>query len=152
MTSPEYLWSGGPALGSVDATGLRMEKNALWDLPHSEIAQDTPPDELHVIMLGVVQHLLAAIVFKISSFLLGFKNINRHGKAVNIFSKAYVQRLWSVTLKHRLEQNHVHQCGMQVNKAICDYMGKVAASLAGGERGKVTIEAGKLLVCSTNIV
>ena len=99
---------GGPALGVVDATGLRMEKNAFWELPHSEIAQDTPPDELHVIMLGIVQHLLAAIVFKISIFLLGFKNINRYGKEVNVFSKAYVQRLWSVTLKKRLEQNHAH--------------------------------------------
>ena len=103
-------------------------------------------------MLGIVQHLLAAIVFKISNFLLGFKNINRYGKEVNVFSKAYVQRLWSVTLKKRLEQNHANQCGMQVNKVICDYMGKVAFSLAGGERGQVTIEAGKLRSKATNIV
>ena len=57
-------------------------------------------------------------------------------------------RLWSIRLKMKLEQSNVHQCGMQVNKPICEYMGKVASGLVGGEatrkprQGKVTIEAG----------
>ena len=55
-------------------------------------------------------------------------------------------RLWSIRIKGKLEQNNVHQCGMQVNKPICEYLGKVASGLVGGEakhgKGKVTIEAG----------
>ena len=90
---PEPLGNGGAARGVVEIqSGLRLEKNALWDLPNSEIGQDTPPDELHVIMLGVVQHLLDAIVFNISEFLRGFKKLNGSGKVVHIFTKAYVQR------------------------------------------------------------
>ena len=93
MHFPEHLSNGGAARGVVEnESGLRLEKNALWDLPNSEICQDTPPDELHVIMLGVVQHLLDAIVFKISTFLRGFKKLNGSGNVVHVFTKAYVQR------------------------------------------------------------
>ena len=89
----EHLGNGGAARGVVEnQSGLRLETNALWDLPNAEIGQDTPSDELHVIMMGIVQHLFDAIVFKISNFLRGFKKLNGSGTVVHVFTKAYVQR------------------------------------------------------------
>jgi hypothetical protein len=90
---PDHVSGGGRAQGSVDETGLRQEHNALWQVPHFDVYQDTPPDEMHVVMLGVVLHLVAAVVHKISTFLLSFKRRAASGREVNLYSKTYVQRL-----------------------------------------------------------
>ena len=47
----DNLKKNKPAQGEVDAdTGLRLERNALWQVPHFEVGQDTPPDEMHVVI------------------------------------------------------------------------------------------------------
>ena len=91
--SADNLKKNKPAQGEVDAnTGLRLERNALWKVPHFEVGQDTPPDEMHVVMLGMVLHLMQGTVYKMTHFLRDFTKVTSTGNTVPFFSKAYVQR------------------------------------------------------------
>ena len=61
----DNLKKNKPAQGEVDAdTGLSLERSALCKVPHFEVGQDTPPDEMHVVMLGMVLHLVQGTVYK----------------------------------------------------------------------------------------
>ena len=73
----EHLSNSNPERGVVHESGLRLERNSMWQVPHFEVGQDTPPDELHVVMLGIALHLFAATVYKISHFLLDLKRLSR---------------------------------------------------------------------------
>ena len=88
----EHLSNGNPERGVVHESGLRLERNSMWQVPHFEVGQDTPPDELHVVMLGIALHLFAAPVYKISHFLLDFEKTLQNGDIRPLFSKAHVQR------------------------------------------------------------
>lgn len=113
-------------------------RNAFWQIRSFNVYAQTPPDIMHNWSIGLLDHVLLAVVFELTRFLQSFTETkqDRGGQRyqARLITDTAIVRLFSNTLKERLDTYDYRYTGIPLSARARTRLGKYAEHLISKEK------------------